>query len=411
MAFEIRTTQPDEWRAAADTFRAALLNAPSTDAEWDKAHIVDSWQDQHSLSAWEGARCIGHAAAFPFLTVVPGGAILPTAGVTRVGVRQTHTRRGVLTEMMTRLLRESVEQGKVLASLRASEAVIYGRFGFAVAGEAWAAEIDVRRGVRVVAPTAPGSIRILQPDEVLPTVAALHPRVCFDRPGAIARPGWMLERYLGDAIEGEKATYVIVHSDPDGVDDGWAQYALEWPETFGQPAGGICTVEDVWATDPSVELALWKFVLGLDLLDTVRADERPLDDAVRFALNDQRYYLSVARFDEQWVRLLDVDAALRTRTYNPSSATVTIAVTDPIFPANTGTWRIGSDAVDKVADAASDDADLATTINGISAAYLGGTAWWDIAVSGRVEQRRAGAIAEADTLFASHPLPRCGSFF
>jgi hypothetical protein len=64
-----------------------------------------------------------------------------------------------------------------------------------------------------------------------------------------------------------------------------------------------------------------------------------------------------------------------------------------------------------VADTARDDADLATTINGISAAYLGGTAWWDIGVSGRVEQRRAGAIAEADTLFASHPMPRCGSFF
>ncbi len=57
---------------------------------------------------------------------------------------------------------------------------------------------------------------------------------------------------------------------------------------------------------------------------------------MRFALNDRRYYLSIARFDEQWVRLLDVDAALQTRTYNPSNAAVTIAVVDPCSPRTAG---------------------------------------------------------------------------
>ncbi len=61
--------------------------------------------------------------------------------------------------------------------------------------------------------------------------------------------------------------------------------------------------------------------------------------------------------------------------------------------------------------AADDTADLSTTIVGVSSAYLGGTAWWDLWVGGMVEQRRDGAIADADTLFASHPMPRCGSFF
>lgn len=411
MSYEIRVTQPDEWRTAADTFRGALMSAPSTDADWEKEDLVGSWSSSHSLSAWDGAQCLGHAGAFHFLTVVPGGSVLPTAGVTRVGVRQTHTRQGILTGMMTQLLRDSVEQGKVLASLRASEAVIYGRFGYAIAGEAWDVEIDVQRGVRVVAPTAPGSIRILAPGDILETVEAIHDRVGLDRPGAVARDRWMHQRYMAAALSGEKAAYVIVHTGVDGVDDGWAQYELEWPEGFGQPAGGICTVEDVWAASPAVELALWKFILGLDLVDRVRAHERPTDDAVRFALNDVRYYLSVARMDEQWLRLLDVDAALQTRTYNPASSTVTISVTDPLFAANTGTWRVTADGASRIADTARDDADLSTTINGISAAYLGGTAWWDVLVAGKVEERRSGAIREADTLFASHPLPRCGSFF
>lgn len=411
MTFDIRETRPDQWRAAADTFRGALLHGPVTDDEWAKPWVTGSWEGAHSVSAWDGERCVGHAGAFHFLTAVPGGALVPTAGVTRVGVLQTATRRGALTGMMTTLLRDTREQGKVLASLRASEAVIYGRYGFGIAGEAWDAEIDVKRGIQVVSPTAPGSIRILRHDEVLSTIPAIHAVAGLDRPGTIVRPEWMHLRYLEDAAGGEKATYAIVHSDVDGVDDGWAQYSLEWPDSFGQPAGGICTVEDLWGATPAVELALWKFVLGLDLIDTVRSQERPLDDAVRFALNDRRYYLSIARFDEQWVRLLDVDAALRTRTYNPASCAVTIAVTDPLFPANCGTWRVRGGDVEKVATAPTDDADLATTITGVSAAYLGGTAWWDLWVAGAVEQRRVGAIAEADTLFASHPLPRSGSFF
>ncbi|NMD25614.1 MAG: GNAT family N-acetyltransferase, partial [Actinobacteria bacterium] len=165
MPIEIRVTTPDEYRAAADVFRGALLSPPSTDDDWAKPSIVDSWSDGHSVSAWEGARCVGHASAFHFTTVVPGGATVPTAAITRIGVRQTHTRQGVLTRAMHRLLHDAVAQGKVLASLRASEAVIYGRFGFAVAGETWSIEIDRLRGVRVTAPTAAGSIRLLERDE------------------------------------------------------------------------------------------------------------------------------------------------------------------------------------------------------------------------------------------------------
>lgn len=411
MPIEIRVTTPDEYRAAADVFRGALLSPPSTDDDWAKPSIVDSWSDGHSVSAWEGARCVGHASAFHFTTVVPGGATVPTAAITRIGVRQTHTRQGVLTRAMHRLLHDAVAQGKVLASLRASEAVIYGRFGFAVAGETWSIEIDRLRGVRVTAPTAAGSIRLLERDEVLGTIGEIHDLVGLDRPGAIKRPTWMHQRYLEDVLSGEKAAYAIVHTAPDGTDDGWAQYSLEWPETFAEHSGGVCEVADVWGADSSVELALWKFILELDLVERVRAEERPGDDAVRFALNDQRHYLSRCRNDEQWLRLLDVDAALVARTYNAAATPVTIAITDPMFERNNGTWHVGAGGARRVAGAAADDADLATDINGISAAYMGGTAWHDLLVGGHVQQRRAGAVAAADLLFASRPLPRCGSFF
>ena len=410
MSIEFRRTQPDERRAAADVFRTALLFPPSSDDDWAKPHLVASWIDFLSISAWDGTQCVGHAGAFPFVTAIPGGARLSTAGVSRVGVRQTHTRRGVLTTAMHQLLHDAVDAGMALASLRASEAVIYERFGFAIAGESWEIEIDRRAGARVVAQVAAGSIRILDRADTLATVAEVHERVGFDRPGAIGRPMWMHERYLEDALGMEKAAYVIVHTNTDGVDDGWAQYTLEWLDSSVEHVGGKCAVADVWGASPSVELALWKFILELDLIDVVQAAERPLDDAVRFGMRNQRHYRSLLRHDEQWLRLLDVNAALSARTYGPTRATVTIAITDPLLPANCGTWHVSSAGAQRSALSA-EKADLVTSINGVSAAFLGGTAWHDLWVAGVVQQQRAGALMEADVLFASRPLPRCGSFF
>lgn len=412
MSFELRATAPDEYRAAADTFRGALLNTTSTDEEWAKQRLQDSWASSRSISAWDGDRCIGHVGALPFQTSVPGGARLPMAGVTRVGVLQTHRRRGVLTAAMHRLLREAAEQGQVLAGLRASEAVIYGRFGFAVAAEAYDVEIDLRRGNRVVAEVAPGTFRQLGRAETLATIVPLHERVGFDRVGTVDRPMWMHQFVLDDALEDGKATYVIVHTDPDGTDDGYTVFTLEWPHPFATHAGGNCEVSEMWGATPAVELALWQHVLSLDLVDTVRAEMRPADDPLRFALRNQREYTTRCRVDEQWLRLLDVDAALTARTYNASRNSITVAVTDPLLSGNDGIWRVTADGAERLSGSATAEAaDLVTTINGLSAGYLGGTTWHELWVAGVVRQQRAGAVADADVLFASRPLPRCGTFY
>ena len=166
----------------------------------------------------------------------------------------------------------------------------------------------------------------------------------------------------------------------------------------------------MWGADAAVELALWKFILELDLVDTVRAEERPVDDPVRFALANPRHYHAKMRYDEQWLRLLDVDAALRARTYGAAAGEVTLAVADPMFEHNNGVWQVSAEGAARVALAMS-AADLTTTVNGLSAAYLGGTTWSELVSCGQVQQQCAGAAATADLLFASRPLPRCGTFF
>jgi predicted acetyltransferase len=412
MSIEIRLTEPHEWRTAADAFRGALASPPQSDDDWAGVDLPASWAGSISVSAWDGARCVGHAAGFRLQSMVPGGAVLPMSGVTRVGVRQTHTRRGILTGLMQRLLREARDEGAVLAGLRASESTIYGRFGFGVAGDACDAEIDCARGARIAAPVAAGSIRYLDRDEMLPTITALHARIGLDRPGALVRPEWMHRRFLHEAMGTEKAAFVIVHTDEHGNDDGWAQFATDWPESFGSYGSGVvCELADLWGATPQVELALWQFLLRLDLVRTVRCEERPVDDAVRWALADPRAYHAKLRWDEQWLRLLDVQAALTARTYQPAPGAVTLAVVDPLFADNNGVWRVVADGAVRLEGGSAADADLAVDVATLSAAYLGGTAWYELAVAGRVSERTPGAVATADALFASRPLPRCGSHY
>ena len=359
-----------------------------------------------SYSAWDGDRCVGHAGQFIVDTVVPGGARLTTGAVSRVGVLGTHRRRGVASTLMRELIADSDRNGYPLMSLRASEATIYERFGFGMAGEYTAATIDPRRALPIRGADQTGTCRLLRRDEILDVIEPLYERVGFGRVGAITRTPSTWRRYFSDAIDGSKASFVVVHSDADGVDDGFVHYANSWDDDHADGPQGKGEVMDVLGATPAAELALWQYLCEVDLVTTWHANERPVDDLLRWAANDPRAYRVRSIDDEQWVRLVDVETALSSRTYRAAAGTVRIAVTDPLIARNDGTWEIDAGGVRRT-DA---PADIHTDITGISAAYLGGTSWHTIAATGRATGEAA-TIVTADNLFGSTPLPFCGSFF
>lgn len=407
--YDIRPVQADERREVLDVFRAALLSGPVDDAMFEAG--AASWDESDSLAAWDGDRCVGNVGAFRFDSTVPGGARVRTAGVTRVGVLPTDTRRGLLTRMMHRLLVESRERGNVLATLHASETSIYRRYGFGLATDGVAAIVTTRAAKPWRVPAAAGSIRLLTYGDVLEVVPVLYDRAARWRVGSVSRPAWMWKRFLHDAAQPAEApfgkgSFVAVHADPSGSDDGYVFYDVAWDESFAANPVGAGKVRDLWGASPEVELELWRFLLDIDLVTTWQAPVRPVDEPVRRALHDSRAYEARQRFDEQWVRILDVDTALGERSYGPVDAAVSIRIDDPMFAANCGTWEVSAAGALRSEGAADITVDIAT----LSAAYLGAVSWRDLSTISTLDASDQ-LLERLDALFSVRPSPFCGTMY
>lgn len=104
------------------------------------------------------------------------------------------------------------------------------------------------------------------------------------------------------------------------------------------------------------------------------------------------------------MRILDVDAALRARTYGPVNAPVSMEIDDPMLPANCGTWEVSAGGAARSGGAA----DVMVDIASLSAAYLGAVSWTDLASIGAFDANDD-VVQRLDALFAVHPTPFCGT--
>src|SRR5205807_8371559 len=133
MTTELRVLDPDRWDEWYGQLERAFGGAGETPEE--RALFRELGEVERSMATWDGDQIVGTAGAFSFRLSVPGGALVPAAGVTMVSVQPTHRRRGVLTAMMRRQLDDIRAWGEPLAVLTASEPPIYGRFGYGNATE------------------------------------------------------------------------------------------------------------------------------------------------------------------------------------------------------------------------------------------------------------------------------------
>ncbi|MFE1886311.1 GNAT family N-acetyltransferase [Streptomyces diastatochromogenes] len=402
-ATELKVLRPEEWDGWWDNLvRAFGAGAASTEErELDKSLT----EFDRSLAAWDGDQLVGTAGAFSFRMTVPGGALVPAAGVTMVSVAATHRRRGVLTSMMRRQLDDVRAWGEPLAVLQASEPAIYGRFGYGAGTFQLHAEIDTGR-VTLALPVGTEDVRLryAPPADVLAECEAVYAALVPRRPGMLARqPGWERVGLLDPESERDGASALqCVVAERDGVVTGYARFRtkLGWG-----PSGhdGTVSLEDLAALDPATDAALWRFLFGIDLMTTLTVRGRPLDDAWQHMVSDIRRCRPRFR-DSCHVRLVDVGTALAARTYQ-APVDVVFEVEDAFCPWNAGRWRLTGDSKGASCERTTDAADLSLSVRELGAAYLGGVSLLSLAAAGRVRELRQGALAEASVAFGSPVAP------
>ncbi|MFF1275760.1 GNAT family N-acetyltransferase [Streptomyces marokkonensis] len=396
---ELRVLRPDEWDKSYANLIRAFGGPPESDEERELWNALTEFG--RFLAAWDGDECVGSAGAFSFRLTVPGGASVPAAGVTMVGVAATHRRRGVLTSMMRRQLDDVRSWGEPLAVLTASEPAIYGRFGYGAATFQINAEIDTRRaGLSVPAGTDGVRLRYVAPDDALDACEAVYARLVPGRPGMLARgPGWERLGVLDPESErGGASPLQCVVAERGGETVGYARFRVKPSWGAGGPDGEVI-LSALEALDPAAGAALWRFLFEIDLTSTLVARGRPVDDGWQYLVSDIRRCNPALR-DALYVRLVDVGAALEARTYQ-APVDVVLDVEDAFCPWNAGRWRLSGDAKGASCERTQDAADLALSVRELGAAYLGGTGLSALAAAGRVRELRRGALAEASLAFGN----------
>lgn len=118
MTTELRVLRPSEWNQWFDCLELAFGGVAEPPEERELFEQLT--EPERSLGIWDGDDVVGTAGAFSFRVAVPGGALVPAAGITMVSVASTHRRRGLLTSMMRRQLDDIRASGEPFAVLTAS---------------------------------------------------------------------------------------------------------------------------------------------------------------------------------------------------------------------------------------------------------------------------------------------------
>ena len=124
---ELRNINPDEFERWMRTESRARGNRLNHDPEELRPHFDLS----RSIAVFEDGQTGGGVHSHWLEMPIPGGTSVG-AGVSKVEVQTTHTRRGIMAQMMLHQIDGIHDRGEPLAALFVTESAIYSRFGFSI---------------------------------------------------------------------------------------------------------------------------------------------------------------------------------------------------------------------------------------------------------------------------------------
>ncbi|MGH7910265.1 MAG: GNAT family N-acetyltransferase [Candidatus Dormibacteraceae bacterium] len=372
--------------------------------------VHDEMEVDRSTGAYDGPLLVGTTSSLLAPLTLPWGTVGRLSAVSAVTVRSTHRRRGILTQLMRRQLTEFHERGELLAGLWASEAPIYGRFGYGLG--TFSAGLRIRRHESTFRrPLGVENVVEVDKETAQQVLPALQAAAAPGHPGFLVRSEKHWKDAMGDPPawrHGASRYRFVLHQGP-SAPDGYACYRTRHSWGSDGERQSKLEVLELHALNPDAYATLWRYCLDVDLYVEVEAWHRSVDEPLRHLLRDPRA-LGTRTGDGLWVRLVDVAPALAQRRYACAGELV-LQIEDDFCPWNEGRVLLAAGAGETKAVATDREPDLVLDAAALAALYLGANRAVTLHRAGRIEERKAGALQRCDLLFAADATPWCPTGF
>jgi predicted acetyltransferase len=219
-------------------------------------------------------------------------------------VHPLNRRRGVLRALMRSQLDDLHARGVPLAGLGASEAGIYGRFGYGPA--TWDSSWRLARGAaRGLADGDDGcNLEMIDAPAARELLPAVHEQARQGQVGDVRTYPGRWHDLAGDGAP--PGTQFLLGRDDSGRPAGYAIYRIQREERYSAHASVI--VDHLIALTGAAYRSLWAHLADLDLTNQVIASGRPEHEPLRWALADSRQLVVTGVHDHLWLRLVDLPA-------------------------------------------------------------------------------------------------------
>ncbi len=365
------------------------------DLEYDKKHYG---MMSPTMCAFDGDEIVGTSSWVQFELTVPGTQT-NFMGVTDVTVASTHRRRGIMREMMRRLLSNGQASGQHIAGLWASESNIYNRFGYGLAGEQQIAKIETLDARFRTMPSNRGSVRFADAAKMRQIAPEVWERARLKTPGMMKMQNIEWERTFDPArlqkVSGPKHFFVVYSEGDEPL--GYAIYKIKEGRN-GLDLNNKLEVNELVAATASAEANLWRYLLDVDLIDVLVHEGHPKKSMLLWLLADPRK-LSLQPYDALWIRILDPVKALLARSY-ANLGEVAIEVFDDFCDGTEGIYLLTVDKEGSATCTRTDrPPDVSMPIASLGSIYMGAMLLSDLARADRAVEHSEGAVAMIDTMF------------
>ncbi len=360
-------------------------------------------RDARVIGSFEDARLVAVAAIQRKDLTFPGGVTSPVAAVTWVGVLPGEQGRGLLRGLMTNQLHGlHHEQAEPVAILTASEAGIYGRFGYGLA--AYETETTMPNGLVFRPGVRVEPVRETDRAAAMPLLRSLYESVRSQRTGYLSRDEGTWSALYTDLPEYRRGAGSLrfgVH--PEGV----VAFRVAVEFSAAGPNHKLRILE-LTATSPTAAASLWHFVLNRAMIREISYLRNGPDEVLQDLLVNPRAVRAVSR-DNLWLRIVDLDRAIPLRRY-AERVQVVVRIVDRCCPWNEGGWHLDLSPAGGTATRSDAEPQLTIDIADLGSTLLGGKRLVRLAAAGLVTGT-AVAIESLDRALATARAPYCPEGF